>query len=150
MKRSTFFAFGAVIFVFTLDLALSSPDIKKGEERAVSMEELARLEERAVQAEARVKELCYQLSNIENLSTLRLLHQELNAVEAGVEPSGSWPNYYTLLIKKLNRERADPMEVNKILDRMVDMSKKGKYFFPEQKSNLEAFYRDVEDLRPKK
>ena len=71
-------------------------------------------------------------------------------MEAGVEPSGSWPNYYTLLIKKLNRERADPMEVNKILDRMVDMTKKGKYFFPGQADNLEAFYRDVGDLRPKK
>jgi len=150
MKRSTFFVLGAVILVFALDLALSSPDIQRQKgDRTISMEKLARSEERAVQAEARVKELYYQLSNIENLSTLRLLDQELNAVEAGVEPSGSWPNYYTLLIKKLNREGANPMEVNKILDRMVTMAKKGKYFFPEQKFNLEEFYRDVEDLRPK-
>ena len=110
---------------------------------------LDRLEGRIVQAERKMESVYLWLSDMENHSTLRLLHQELNAVEAGVEPSGSWPNYYSVLLRKLNREKVNPREVNKILDRMVTMAKKGKYFFPEQKFNLEEFYRDVEDLRPK-
>lgn len=99
--------------------------------------------------ERKVKDLQFWLSDMENHTTLRLLHWELDAVESGVEPSGSWPNYYAVLLAKLNREGGNPVEVNKILDRMVTMAQRGKYFFPEQGANLEAFYRDVESLRPR-
>ncbi len=111
--------------------------------------ELVRLEKRAEQAEECAEYLNSKLSNLENQSTIKLLHDELDVVESGAEPTGSWGNYYLILLEKLNREQVNPQELSKLLDRMVGMTKKGKYFFPGQADNLEAFYRDVEHLRPK-
>ncbi|MFZ3011840.1 MAG: hypothetical protein WA060_02490 [Minisyncoccia bacterium] len=145
-RPSSLFAIGLVsIFFLILPTSYRTPTEKKVDK---SITEVAQLERRVVQMERKVKDLHFWLSDMENHTTLRLLHQELNAVESGVEPSGSWPNYYSVLLKKLNREKVNPKEVNKVLDRMVAMAKKGKYFFPEQGANLEAFYREVENLRP--
>lgn len=131
-----------------LFFALPTSDPKgKSTERANTSYELVELEKRATLAEAEVKRLNRQISNTE----LSLLYTELDAVEfGGVEPSGSWTNYFVVLVEELNRSHADPREVNELLDRMIDMTKKGKYFFPGQADNLEAFYRDVERFRPKK
>jgi septal ring factor EnvC (AmiA/AmiB activator) len=135
--------------VFVLLFPTSTEQASTSTETDTSSE-LARLEKRVEQAEGYAEHLNSQLSDLENFSTIKLLHQELDVVEAGVDPTGSWGNYYLILLEKLNREHADFKEMNKLLDRMVSMTKKGKYFFPEQVDNMEAFYQDVERLRPKK
>ncbi|KKR43920.1 hypothetical protein A2356_03440 [Candidatus Nomurabacteria bacterium RIFOXYB1_FULL_39_16] len=127
-------------------LPTSDPKEKSTEAETDASQELAALEKRATLAEAEVKRLNRKISS----SVLNLLYKELDAVEfGGVEPSGPWENYYVVLVGELNRKHFNPKEVNKLLDRMVDMSKRGKYFFPGQADNLEAFYQDVERLRPK-
>ena len=146
-RPASLFAIGLVSILFFILPTSSRTSTDKKVDKSIT--EIAQLERRVVQTERKVEELRYWLSDMENHTTLRLLHRELDAVESGVEPSGSWPNYYSLLVKKLNREGTNPVEVNKILDRMITMSKNGKYFFTGQEANLEAFYRDVESLRPR-
>lgn len=144
-RPASLFATG-LVFILFLILPTSYRIFTKKTDTSSLSSELATIEKRAILAEAEVKRLNQQISNTE----LSLLYTELDAVEfGGVEPSGSWTNYFVILVKELNRNHADPREVNKLLNRMVAMAKKGKYFFPEQETNLEAFYRDVENLRPK-